>query len=384
MLHPLQISVNPQTSNTSVQGLKGMAILMILLYHCFPSLYKVGTGIGWMGVDLRLVLTGFILTSFLLDAKAKSGYLKKYLYQRAKASVFSYFILLFIFFLIVPFIAGAIWMNQYSFLYKNQAWYWLYIPNWWVTLLGHWPGIEPNLHPNLDLRILDHLWLPAAEEQFCIILLILIIAFRERILVFVFIYLIIQSVVIRNIFINQGLSYAVSYVFTFARLDAPVIGALIAVLIRNENHKKILEKAALPTAIITFAGIAGIIILTKSITLMNPYFIRIGYTLIALAFGSALLYALSTGSRLGKVMQTKFFQWLGRHSYRLYTYHWILYLLLFPVFSRHLQVISNLTLRGVVISTLCIIAILTVSLISWYMLERFLSVRILKKKKLVL
>src|SRR5580698_10931966 len=58
-----------------LQGLRGLAVLAVVLYHCHPRL--VGTPIhypslwGWAGVNLFFVLSGFLITSILLESRNK-------------------------------------------------------------------------------------------------------------------------------------------------------------------------------------------------------------------------------------------------------------------------------------------------------------------------
>ena len=379
MFKPLQINYDSKSHLPALGGLRGLAIVMLLLYHCYPSLYKVGTGIGWVGVDLFFVLFGFLITGMLLETKEQPGYFQKFFAWQILRIFPLYYLFLVVFFLLLPLVPSAVWITQYHFLYENQWWYWLYIPNWWTVIQGHWP--VPAFNPNayLDFRLTDHLWLLAVVEQFCIFWLLVVFVCNRRLLIFVCLYLIVQSLVIRNVFENLNLSYAVSYVFTFGRLDALAIGALIAVLIREEKSRKLLEKTAPFVLFGALAVLLGIILLTRSLTLMNPAFIRLGYTIIALLFGALLLYALSTGTLVKKVAETPFLRWFGKYSYGIYIYHWTLYLLLFPVLSDWLTGINNLNVRGFVISSICIGIILLMALASWHLFEK----QFLKLKKYV-
>jgi peptidoglycan/LPS O-acetylase OafA/YrhL len=51
-----------------LDGLRGIAIMMVLLYHLFPAFFPI----GWSGVDLFFILSGYLITSIL--RRAGSGY----------------------------------------------------------------------------------------------------------------------------------------------------------------------------------------------------------------------------------------------------------------------------------------------------------------------
>jgi peptidoglycan/LPS O-acetylase OafA/YrhL len=70
-----------------LDGLRGLAVLGVLFYHCHPRLE--GTWIhyaslwGWAGVNLFFVLSGFLITSILLDSREKPRYFRNFYGRRA-------------------------------------------------------------------------------------------------------------------------------------------------------------------------------------------------------------------------------------------------------------------------------------------------------------
>jgi len=70
-----------------LDGLRGLAILWVVLYHCDPLLQ--GTWLhrvaewGWAGVDIFFVLSGFLITANLLGARDKPHYFHNFHARRA-------------------------------------------------------------------------------------------------------------------------------------------------------------------------------------------------------------------------------------------------------------------------------------------------------------
>ncbi len=54
-----------------LDALRGIAIILVVLYHYFPFFR-----IGWIGVDLFFVLSGFLITTILLKTRKQGQYFK--------------------------------------------------------------------------------------------------------------------------------------------------------------------------------------------------------------------------------------------------------------------------------------------------------------------
>ncbi|NDG26204.1 MAG: acyltransferase, partial [Proteobacteria bacterium] len=89
-----------------LDGLRGLAILAVLFYHFFwfPSdpthwpkffslLWKLGQ-IGWVGVNLFFVLSGFLITRILLAQKGSHSFFKDFYWRRALRILPLYFLTL--------------------------------------------------------------------------------------------------------------------------------------------------------------------------------------------------------------------------------------------------------------------------------------------------
>src|SRR5690349_4268171 len=96
-----------------LDGVRGLAILMVLIYHLTieaagyfknPVIDVINTvsQMGWIGVDVFFVLSGFLITSILLRTKKEKDYFKKF-YARRILRIFPlYYVAITVIFLFLP------------------------------------------------------------------------------------------------------------------------------------------------------------------------------------------------------------------------------------------------------------------------------------------
>jgi len=93
-----------------LDGLRGLAVLGVLFYHCSPRL--VGTWIhyaslwGWAGVNLFFVLSGFLITSILLQSLGRPRYFRNFYGRRALRILPVYVLVLIVVYLSAPWFIG--------------------------------------------------------------------------------------------------------------------------------------------------------------------------------------------------------------------------------------------------------------------------------------
>lgn len=136
-----------------LQGLRGLAVLAVVLYHSHVRLegtwFYAAALWGWAGVNLFFVLSGFLITSILLEARGKPHYFRNF-YGRRVLRIWPVYLLV----LIVTY-ARADWFVGKPILEAIQtAPWWAYlllIQNLFHLVLP--PGIGPT-------------WSLAIEEQY--------------------------------------------------------------------------------------------------------------------------------------------------------------------------------------------------------------------------
>jgi len=136
-----------------LQGLRGVAVLAVVVYHCHARLE--GTWIhyaslwGWVGVNLFFTLSGFLITSILIEARDKPHYFRNFYARRALRIWPVYFLLLAVCYSVPEWFLGDTLANQTH--WKTLVAYALFVQNLRHTAL---PG---TLGPT---------WSLAIEEQY--------------------------------------------------------------------------------------------------------------------------------------------------------------------------------------------------------------------------
>src|SRR5262245_16358318 len=157
-----------------LDGLRGIAILLVILYHNFGFIPFLNY--GWLGVDLFFVLSGFLITEILLKTRTTTNYFKNF-YTRRVLRIFPlYYLCLILVIVIFPLIKN--FPYDLSFYRENQVWFWFYLQNW-MLIFKQW---------NDSAILLNHFWSLAVEEQFYIVwpLLVLLIRKPKQLLILTF------------------------------------------------------------------------------------------------------------------------------------------------------------------------------------------------------
>jgi len=142
----------------ALDGVRGWAIVLVLLHHCQPRLERLGlhriAAWGWTGVDLFFVLSGFLITGIVLEGREKPKFFRNFYARRALR--------------IWPVYALVVPVNYYIFGRAN-TWngggpFGLYFLLFIYNLM---PGLTGTLYPAWSLAIEEQfylVWAPVARR----------------------------------------------------------------------------------------------------------------------------------------------------------------------------------------------------------------------------
>jgi peptidoglycan/LPS O-acetylase OafA/YrhL len=297
----------------ALDGVRGLAILMVMLSHFLlpqfwadPKAYTLAQG-GWLGVDLFFVLSGFLITGILLDARTRENYWWRF-YRRRLLRIFPlYYFVVVVTWLVILFVEKAPDRLQG---YDSFAWFFAFAPNVAMALKNNW------LYHSHVFN-LNHLWSLAVEEQFYLLWPLIVRYTPIRWLLVLCIIMVCAGTPLRFwVAGTQGVDSVASYVLPFTRMDGLAAGSFLAVFLRLGLPDFIPFDRWVARLVLLWAGweVVGIFLHGTEHRL---------YTLSALLFASLLYLSLNPHPRalLRRVFEASFLRHLGKYSYGLYIFH---------------------------------------------------------------
>jgi peptidoglycan/LPS O-acetylase OafA/YrhL len=313
----MNAAASNRTYYPALDGLRGIAILLVILLHNFK--YTNYFFFGWLGVDLFFVLSGFLITDILLRTVGEKKFLQNFYIRRILRIFPIYYLTIVICLFIIPSLGAQLRLDYYI---NNQFAFWTFTQNWLFIFKS--PSGDP---------ILMHFWSLAVEEQFYILWPIIILTVRKhKSLLFISVSFLLLIMVIRVLlwkFHIEDLAY--DSLYTFTRIDGICVGCSIALLLRVyplflKNYRYL---------IVLFLAAINFIIYFLNLRSGSrlPYLAFVGYTTFAVLFGILVYEVITNRSKWIKIcFENKILMFFGKISYGFYVYHWPVYLLLFPYF----------------------------------------------------
>jgi peptidoglycan/LPS O-acetylase OafA/YrhL len=339
-VRPLTSALAPSAGNRipELDGLRGIAIGLVVLFHSFyfdpgsgyqakdlvHHLYAWFEGfiaIGWTGVDLFFVLSGFLIGGILLDTKDSPRYYRTFYARRFFRIIPAYYAWILVYIIVIVvcgrFISAHVQASSTLSWRHGLPVQLLFLQN--VAIVTSYPAIAGTwFRPT---------WSLAVEEQFYLVTPALAKGLSEGglgiFLAVVTIFAPLLRVWIRFHIARQSGDLGLAYVLMPCRADALGIGFLTAILWRRNWTRTWLSQHGVWLYAGTGIFVVGFAILAKwwpsseSLPMQS-----IGYTWVAMSYALILLLVLvKAGGPIAWIMRRSLLRELGRVSYSLYLIH---------------------------------------------------------------
>jgi peptidoglycan/LPS O-acetylase OafA/YrhL len=365
----------------ALDGLRGVAVLLVLFFHftMFGRLRGlaarsqgaeglIGSRVAelamsaWIGVDLFFVLSGYLITTILLEEKGRAGFFRRFYGRRAARILPLYY----------AFLAGyAAFMAILGSPAKLRTLGWplLFGTNIALGLFGD--GAIPHE--------IQHLWSLAIEEQFYLLFPVLVAVTSRGTLRWVCVLGVLVALAFR-IVVRPDLP--LTGFLTPARFDGLLCGAFVAAAIQSVRlaPTESTERLARLSLLAGFVALGAFVIWRGSLKgqdLIVDVYGRLPLNVFfATVVGSCVMTPQSILARILALAPLRFF---GRYSYAMYLLH---IPLLAGMFAAHVDIgrlsrASGSLLLGYVLFLGIATSVTTLAaLASYYALERrFLVLR---------
>ena len=302
-----------------LDGIRGLAILLILIWHYvtlqlveapnqdWPLVRSVvqATLLSWSGVDLFFVLSGFLIAGILFDHRHSANYFQVF-YLRRICRIFPAYYLQLILFAAAVALAPAPRSASLSWLLDQTMPAWSYATFTQNFAMAH----EEHFGANW----LAITWSLAIEEQFYL-LFPLIVRYTSS----AFLPWVLWGGFIGAPILRTGLGTWPAFLWMPCRMDALFVGALLAYYVRQPRWLDRLRQIPTTVYLVGLVIFAVYVVEKVDSALLNPH----NKMLLAMFYGALLLVILvDQQSIMAKALRAGWLRWLGRVSFGIYLMHY--------------------------------------------------------------
>ncbi len=313
--NPLSANHQSIAYQGAIDGLRAIAILLVLGFHAFPTLIPG----GYIGVDVFFVISGYLITSIILSDLSKKQFSLKEFYFRRVRRILPSLLLIFI----LAYAVGWFVFTPVEFEKLNQQ---IAAGSFFASNFFFWKQ-SGYFDVASELKPFQHLWSLAIEEQFYVLwplALLLLSRWRKGILFFI-VAIIALSLTANLLISNKNIVHA--FYSPWTRFWELALGGYIAYLgvgfwggqSQNQNLNSGKAFHLLSNGLV----LLGLVLIAFGAFILNNDSVFPGYWALLPTLGAACIIAAPHG-RLRALLGNRWLVSIGLISYPLYLWHWVL------------------------------------------------------------
>jgi len=312
----------------ALDGVRALAVAAVLVYHGDLGWFSG----GFLGVDVFFVLSGYLITSVLLDAWRRNGGhlgLARFYVHRARRLLPALLVMI----TVTCAYVVAFLPDEASKLRGGVVASFGYVTNWY--LIFHQQSYFSSLGRQ---PMLQHLWSLAIEEQFYLLwplLLGVALKFwrpsRIKLAVTIFAAAAVSALLMALLY-RTGSDPSRVYYGTDTHSSGLLIGAGMAVLLPPwQLRGKIGKRAPVALDVIGLTGVLVLVWCFINVSEFDSSLYRGGYLVFACVAALVVLVAVHPATTItGGLLGTSAMVWIGKRSYGIYLWHWPVFLVTRP------------------------------------------------------
>lgn len=289
-----------------IDGLRAIAVLAVVGFHAFPNWIKG----GFIGVDVFFVISGFLISTIIIDSLERSDFSYAEFYIRRIRRIFPALLLV----MFISLVLGWFFLlaDEYKQLGKHIAGGAGFISNLILLKESGYFDAESESKPLL------HLWSMAIEEQFYILWpLLLVFAWKQKKIVAITVIISLISF-LTNIYLINVSSTAAFYL-PVTRFWELMIGGIWACIIFSAPTKSNGRHMNLQSVLGFAALVLGFVLINKDRTFP-------GWWALLPTMSAFLIISAGPKAWINKnILSNKLLVWFGLISFPLYLWHWVIF-----------------------------------------------------------
>jgi peptidoglycan/LPS O-acetylase OafA/YrhL len=315
-----------------LDGLRGIAVLAVIIYHAQASLL-VG---GFLGVDVFFVLSGFLITSLLIDELSRTNNVDRarFYLRRIRRLMPALFLVLFFSVLV----SGLFVLDAAYHVRRDLPWAISFVVNWSYLFFEQSYFVNISRPP-----LLQHLWSLSVEEQFYVIWPLMLIGLykikignlspRLKIFVASTVLAIASTAWMTYLSVTNGFPIPNDPSRVYFGTDTHAMGLLIgcaaAAFWRYDklNERLTADRAAAMNGLGLFS-IAGLAYFFIFVSELNEFLYRGGFLVLSILTATLVIVAAHPGLKFGLLLGNAPLKWIGDRSYGIYLWHWPIFVLM--------------------------------------------------------